>query len=443
MRTSPRFALLPGSLLAAALVVVLVPGTAGAAAKHAKHTQRVSVSSAGVQGDNDAYLDPASLSANGRYVAFESAASTFVPGDTNAASDVFVRDRKLRRTTRVSVGPGGVQANDASYAPSISANGRYVAFWSYATNLVPGDTNAQPDVFVRDRKLHKTILVSVSSAGVQGDNVSRGPSISASGRYVTFWSQATNLVSGDTNAYADVFVRDLKLHRTTRVSVGPGGAQGDNVSFDPTISADGRMVAFQSAATTMVPGDTNGFSDVFVRDRELGKTILVSRGLAGAPGNGGSFTPSTVAGDRYVAFYSDATDLVPGDTNGFRDVFVRDLKTHKTTLVSVTSAGAQGNGASDLVAISASGRWVAFQSQATDLVSGDSNGNYDVFLRDRKLHRTTRVSVSSKGAEGNGDSTLPAISGDGRYVAFVSAASNLVPSDTNGFTDMFVRWPLH
>ena len=437
MRTWPTLAMLLGALLVA---VLLAPG---AAAALARHTQRVSVSSAGAQGDANSSQYAPAVSANGRYVAFDSSASTLVAGDTNAVSDIFVRDRKLHTTVRVSVGPGGVQANGESYAPSISPNGRYVAFSSYASNLVPGDTNGQPDVFVRDRKLHKTILVSVSSAGVQGDGGSFGPSISANGRYVAFWSDATNLVSSDTNGQPDVFVRDRKLHKTYRVSVSSAGAQGDNVSFEPSISANGRYVAFQSYATDLVSGDTNNDADIFVRDRTLHRTVRASVGPAGAQSDADSYTPAISGNGRFVAFSSDADDLVKGDTNDSRDVFVRDLKAHKTSPVSVTSGGVQGNADSQNVSISATGRYVAFQSAATDLVSGDVNGYIDIFWRDRTLHRTVRVSVSSAGVQGNGDSTLPTVSADGRVVAFASFASNLVPGDTNGFTDIFARWPLH
>ena len=202
---------LPLLVLSLSIAALLIPGTAAAAAKK---TQRVSVSSAGVQGNLRSGIYKPSVSADGRYVAFESAASNLVAGDTNGYIDVFVRDRKLHRTYLVSVSSAGVQGNDASFDPSISADGRYVAFESDASNLVAGDTNGYPDVFVRDRKLHRTYLVSVDSAGVQGNNDSYDPVISADGRYVAFTSAASNLVTGDSNGFEDVFVRDRKLHRT-------------------------------------------------------------------------------------------------------------------------------------------------------------------------------------------------------------------------------------
>ena len=402
----------------------------------------MSVSSAGVQGNNNSgYNSPPSISANGRYVAFESDASNLVPGDANGFTDVFVRDRKLHKTYLVSVGPGGVQANNASYGPAISADGRYVAFTSEASNLVTGDTNGFTDVFVRDLKLRKTYLVSVGAAGLQGNNVSDEASISANGRYVAFESDASNLVSGDSNGYADVFVRDRKLHKTIRVSVSSAGVQGDNISADPSISANGRIVAFVSLADNLGPGDSNGFLDVYARDRKLHKTARVSVGTAGQQGNSDSYVPSISADGRYVAFESDASTLVPGDSNGHTDVFVRDRKLHKTVRVSVGTTGVQGNGPSYVPSISADGRYVAFTSDASNFVAGDSNGYSDVFVRDRKLHKTIRVSVGSAGVQGNGESAEASISGDGRFVAFASLATNLVAGDTNGYQDIFVRGP--
>ena len=283
---------LPLLVLSLLIATLLVPGTAAAATKK---TQRVSVSSAGIQGNGASGATAPSISADGRYVAFDSAASNLVAGDTNGYTDVFVRDRKLHKTTLVSVSSAGIQANGDSYSPSISANGRYVAFYSYASNLVSGDTNGYTDVFVCDRKLHKTYRVSVSTAGLQGNNSSDLPSISADGRYVVFASDASNLVSGDTNGYTDVFVRDRKLHKTYRVSVSTAGLQGNDPSGSivaPSfISANDRYVAFASDASNLVSGDSNGYTDVFVRDLKLHKTTLVSVGPAGVRGTASATFP--------------------------------------------------------------------------------------------------------------------------------------------------------
>jgi len=438
-------ALLPsrhGAFLAAfALLAVLLLALSPHAAAGAPLTERVSISSAGVQGDG--VSSAPSISADGRYVAYSSRATNLVGGDTNGSSDIFVRDRVTGTTTRVSVSSTGVQGDGDSYWPSISADGRHVAFFSNATNLVDGDTNGDYDVFVHDRVTGTTTRVSVSSAGAQGDGASLGLSLSADGRYVAFESYATNLVDGDTNGDYDVFVHDRVTGTTTRVSVSSTGAQGDGESYGPSLSADGRYVAYFSRATNLVGGDTNGSYDVFVHDRVSGTTTRVSVSSAGAQGDGDSSGPSLSADGRYVAYFSRATNLVGGDTNGSSDVFVYDRVTGTTTRVSVSSAGAQGDlDSTNQPFISADGRFVAFRSDATNLVGGDTNGNPDVFVRDRVGGTTTRVSVSSAGAQGDLDSSNPCISADGWYVAFSSRATNLVGDDTNGIYDVFVRQAL-
>jgi len=438
MNVSPRLVLLTGSLLATALIVLLVPGTAAAAAKH---TQRVSVSSAGVQADLGSASNPPAVSANGRYVAFGSAATTLVPGDTNGFGDVFVRDRVLHKTYLVSVGPGGVQGNGDSYEAAISANGRYVAFYSQASNLVGGDTNGFADVFVRDRKLHKTYIVSVGKGGVQGNGDSYDPSISPNGRWVAFDSIATNFVGVNTNGVQNAFVRDRKLRTTSLVSTGPF-LPGNKDSADPVISANGRYVAFDSNASNLVPHDSNGASDVFLRDRTTHKTSILSVNSAGARGNGDSYVPSISANGRWVAFDTDAPNLQGHGIGHYTQVVVRDRKTHKTSLVSIDASGARAEGDNGLPSISANGRWVAFDSIAI-LVNNDNNTSFDIYLRDRAKHRTTLVSVSSAGVQGDGDSVLAGMSADGRFVGFVSRATNLVAGDTNNAQDVFVRGPLH
>jgi Tol biopolymer transport system component len=407
-------------------------------------TSRVSVDAAGMQGNK--YSKSPSISADGRFVAFESAASVLVPGDTNGVVDVFVRDRQTGAIERVSVDSSGVQGNDISIYPSISADGRYVAFLSAASNLVAGDTNGVLDMFVHDRQTGVTERVSVDSVGTQGDgSCFSPPAMSADGRYVVFESSATNLVPGDTNGAEDVFVHDRQTGATERVSVASDGTQGNALSGFASISADGRYVAFVSFAGNLVPGDTNGHYDVFVRDRQNGTTERVSVSSGGAQGNGDSsvgFGLTMSADGRYVAFASDSSNLVPGDTNGFSDTFVRDRLLGITERVSVSSAGAQGDHSSgNSAAVSADGRYVAFLSAATTLVPGDTNGAFDIFVRDRSLDTTERVSVDSSGIQGDLDCDISglSISPDGRFVAFASNATNLVSGDTNGVTDVFVR----
>jgi Tol biopolymer transport system component len=403
------------------------------------YTLRVSITTGGAQGDGASFSP--SISAGGRFVTFSTYAA-LVPGDTNGFGDVYVRDRKLHETKRISISSRGIQGHGNCLSSSISAYGRFVAFDSFANTLVPGDTNGVMDVFVRDRELHRTSRVSINTSGHQANGRSAVPLLSADGRYVAFLSDATNLFAGDTNGLTDVFVRDRELHRTERVSIRADGVQANGASFLPSISADGRYVAFASDATDLVAADTNGQTDVFVRDRLEDKTYRVSIGGAGVQGNAPSYSPSVSADGRFVAFDSVADNLVPGDTNSRDDVFVRDRALHQTSLVSITTQGVQGNQGSVSAAISGDGRFVTFRSLATNLVGDDTNGFEDVFVRDRLLDQTSRVSVSTGGTQGDDDSFSSSVSADGRFVAFDSFATNLVPGDTNGALDVFIRGAL-
>jgi Tol biopolymer transport system component len=385
----------------------------------------------------------ASVSAGGRYVAFVSAASNLVPGDTNGVDDVFVRDRDTGTTTWVSVRSNGGQGNKGSYAPSISADGRFVSFSSSASNLASGDTNDDFDVFVHNRTTGATTSVSVGSTGGQGNEGSYAPSISADGRFVAFASDASNLVRGDTNANEDVFVRDRQTGTTRLVSVTSNGLQANDGSSYPSISADGRYVAFRSPASNLVRGDTNRRTDVFVRDRQTRTTSRVSVNSHGHQANYSSFDPAISADGSFVVFVSSASNLVRGDTNGKVDVFVRNRHAGTTTRVNVRSDGHQANRPSSAPSISATGRYVAYRSGGSNLVAGDTNHKADVFLRDRTAGTTKRVSVRSNGDQANGLSFEPSISADGRYIAFHSHASNLIAGDTNGRPDIFIRGPLH
>jgi len=320
-----------------------------------------------------------------------------------------------------------------------------VAFESFASNLVAGDTNGTWDVFVRDRFAHRTYRASVSSSGAQGNAASADPVISANGRYVAFESSATNLGPGDTNGFTDVYLRDMVAHTTYRVSLSNSGGQGNKSSSEPRITPSGRFLVFDSIASNLVKGDTNSASDIFVRDLSAHHTYRVSVSNAGRQGNKGSYSGKISGNGRYVAFESFASNLVKGDTNGgvaTTDAFVRDRVAHRTYRVSVSSAGRQGNGFSSDPVISDNGRYVAFESAATNLVKGDTNNHVDVFVRDRATHRTFRIDVSYSGRQGNAAGQDPSITSDGRFVVFDSQSSNLVPGDTNGRTDVFIRGPL-
>ena len=412
-------------------------------------TERVSVSTAGVAGDDDSIH--AAVSGNGRYVAFLSRASTLVPGDTNGSSDVFVRDRVAGTTERVSVdsrerqGTGGEAGGvlDSNFGlPALSADGRYVAFVSSETNLVKGDRNNVPDVFVRDRVAGTTERVSVSGRKVQANSDSSDPAITPDGRFVAFSSFADNLVPGDTNFTSDVFVVDRAATTLApeRVSLSNTGAQAENSSDVPSISADGRFVAFASAADTLVPNDNDGATDVFVRDRVAGTTEGIS--VAPTPSGFGntSTSPAITPDGRSVAFSSWEPDLVPGDTNNSYDIFVRDRSTGTLERVSLTDAGAQGDDWSLGPAISSDGHLVAFSSLAKNLVAGDNNFDFDVFVRDRTAGTTVRASVRTDGTEGGLSlgSFNVAMSADGSVLAFESEA-DLVPGDTGFPVDVYTH----
>ena len=413
-------------------------------------TTRISVDSSGTQADGaNAYDESPSLSGDGRYVAFSSTATNLVAGDGNGTSDVFVHDRQSGTTTRVSVASGGAAGNDTSYSPAVSADGRYVAFLSAASNLVAGDTNSRDDVFVHDRTTGGTWRVSIDSAGAQANSYSRFPAISADGRFVAFLSLATNLVAGDTNGTVDVFVHDRQSGATSRVSVSSNGSQGSGgtgVLARLSISPDGRFVVYPSALANLVDGDTNATYDVFVHDRQSGATSLVSSDGGGAVGRGPSYDPAISGDGRVVAFASLAPNLVAGDRNAESDIFVRDRLAGTISRIPATPvappAGALvlADGASHVSRqATVGGRWVVFTSSAGNLVAGDTNASADVFVRDRQSQTTERVSLGSGGAQADADSTDGVISGDGRYVAFASSATHLVAGDLNESSDIFLR----
>ena len=365
----------------------------------------------------------AKVSGNGRYVAFRSQARDLAPGITTPRVWGYVRDFVAGTTERVTVSSNETEANSDVDSLAISRDGRFVAFGSMASNLVPNDTNNVGDVFVRDRQAGLTERVSVNSSGGQAARASFAPCISADGRYVAFGSRAPNLVAGDTNAVDDLFIRDRQTAQTRRISLTSGGIQANGSSYACNFSADARFVVFISNATNLVAGDTNAADDAFVRDLVANTTERVSLNSQGEQANQGVPATRTVAisaDGRFVAFASGSTNLVPGDTNDGTDVFVRDRLTNQTERISVTSNGAQTSTGSFSYApvITSDGRYVAFFSNATNL--GPAGAEAGIFVRDRQASTTGRVSVSSNGLPGNSYSVWPSMSADGRYVAFES-----------------------
>jgi hypothetical protein len=403
----------------------------------AQNTALVSVASDGTQANSDSYQG--SISADGRYVAFDSYARNLVAGDTNGEKDVFVHDRQTGETSRISVTSDGAQANEMSAGLSISADGRYVAFNSYASNLVAGDTNEMWDTFVHDRQTGETTRISLASDGSQANANSYLASISADGHYVVFESDASNLVAGDTNGKNDIFVHDRQTGETSRVSLASDGTQANSGSFAASISANGRYVAFESRASNLVVGDTNEAEDIFVHDHQTGETNRVSLASDGTQTNSSSFNASISADGRYVAFESWAGNLVAGETNGL-NIFVHDRQTGETSHVSLASSSNPLNSNSSTPVISADGRYVTFCSWESSLVPGDTNRYGDIFVHDILTGITIRIPGSPPGFQPNELSRAPLISADGRAISFSSYASNLVANDDlyYGFADIFV-----
>jgi Tol biopolymer transport system component len=443
------------AVLAASLV-----GSALASAGSGPKTSLVSVNSHEDQGDSASQYTIA-VTPDGRFVAFQSAASNLDPGDEGGYSNVFLRDRKKGKTKLVSVKLGGGPGNDGDSGRNgvaITPDHRFVAFDSASASLVNNDTEGHVDVFVRDLEKRKTKRVSVSSAGEAGDDDSGyHVGISPDGRYVAFASNAGNLVPHDENGSTDVFVRDLKKRKTSLVSTAIGGGAGDGVSgeyaFD--MSGNGRYVAFDSGSTDLVAADGNGSTyDIFVRDLRKHKTKLVSVGNSEQAGDADTDYGAALSRDgRFVAFGSQAENLTGNDGNGLSDVFVRDRKQGTTRLASLASNGDQGDDNSGYqgrhgyktLGISDDGRFVEFDSFAENLVGNDGNGWIDVFVRDLKRHKTKLASQALDGTSGNDESGYysAAMTPDARFVAFNSGADDLVSSDANGSDyDIFIRGPL-
>jgi uncharacterized repeat protein (TIGR01451 family) len=381
------------------------------------------------------------INSNGTFVAFTSYAWNLYAGDTNFGDrDVFLKNVTNGVMTLISINTNGVVGNDASEAPKISADGRWVAFESSASDLVPGDTNSYGDIFLRDTVLGITRVVTVNSNGTGSANSgSYDPEITPDGRFIVFESYASNLAANDTNGFLnDIFIRDMSNSAPELITVnGAGNGSANNYSYDPSMSDDGRFVAFETYANNLGPTDSGFTLDVYVRDRLTGSNILCSPNMSGnGGGNGESFDPIVTGNGRYVIFESVASDLVAGDTNNTTDIFAYDTVNRTLQLVSANMSGVPGNGLSFLNSTylscaSSDGRYVVFQSRANDLVANDSNGSTrDIFVRDLVAGTTTLISVNCNGSgSGNDESYDPTISADGRFVAFESYALDLAPGE--------------
>ncbi|MBX7218566.1 MAG: hypothetical protein K1Y36_01355 [Blastocatellia bacterium] len=409
----------------------------------------------GLTGSGNNNSSSASIDDSGQYVAFVSDASDLDTGDGNSLSDAFWRDMGATQCRLVSRNSTNTASgNNISDTARISGNGQFVAFRSDASNLTTAtDSNSASDIFRRDVVGNSTLLVSRRSGVNQtGNGASTEPSISSDGRYVAYTTEASNLVAGDTNLATDVLRRDTTVLGSVLVTVNAAvTASGNSSSSTPRLSADGSAVVFVSLAGDLVNFDTVGTNDVFIRSFATSTTQLLTvriGSLFSATGNAGSSGIQLSSDGRYAVFQSDATDLTANDTNTFGDIFWRDLQTGRTVLVSVNSSGTgSGNGTSALPVLSRNGRYVAFFSSATNLVTTPTTGAGDIYLRDMNPGGSPGavqlVSINDAGTSGgNNASYNPVVSDDGRYVAFVSNAFDLIPiaQDLNsGVSDVFWR----
>ncbi len=438
---------------------------------------RASLSTDGGQGNDTSWV-PA-VSATGRWVAFASDATNLVMADTWGVGDVFLRDTCLGAsacapgTTRLSVSPSGFDGFSHSAFPALTPDARFVTFSSSASNLVPNDDNNAVDVFVRATCIGgvtgcmpQTVRVSVDTNGMQGNDDSDLSSISADGRYLAFRSMATNLVAGDTNGVRDVFVHDtcigatgVCVQQTVRASVSTAGGAGNNSSGGerPVISANGRYVAFSSVASTLLAtADTNARSDVFLRDTCLGasgfcapSTIRVSVSSAGQEANGASLGPGISADGRFIVFESTANNLVTGDLNGVGDIFIHDACmgapgcTPSTTRVSLTTAGAEANGANQDTIITPDGRFVGWTTTGANLMPAQMGGVVRDTCRGATNCTPSTVHVTRAAAFPGAIDPMTfwsplALSHDGRVAAWVADQPGIVPNDTNARRDVFL-----
>ena len=409
-----------------AAIALLAAAATGA---HAQSIERLSVASDGTPGDGPS--DSVSISDDGVVAAFSSDAANLVAGDTNGATDVFVRDRASGVTLRVSVSSSGAQANGASREPHVSGDGRFVAFTSAATNLVTGDTGGRIDVFLHELATGTTTRLSRSAAGVQANGDCFDPAVSFDGRWVAFASNANNLVASDANSARDIFLRDVQLNTNRRLSVTAAGGEGNNDFDHVSLSRDGKFAAFTTSSFNLDPADFDGVRDVYRKDVAGGALTLVSRDAAGLKGDWESSRPSLSDDGRFVAFESQSSVWLPGDSFGTPELFVKDLQTGALECWSVDSDGTlppRGNAISHRPVLSGDGVTLAFASSSHALVEDDQNGADDVFCRNSALQLTTRQSVDSAFDEADlGSSSFEvALTDDARFVAFASDATDLV-----------------
>jgi flagellin len=397
-----------------------------------------SQSTGGVEANNSA-IEP-QISGNGRYITFTSQATNLDAFNDPGVKDVFRHDIVTGETLLISKSSGGVGGNGESIKSSVSDDGRYIAFASMSTNLSLDDADSGLDIFLHDVQTSQTTLISKATDGTKGQGLSTFPQISGDGRFVVFSSISNNLVAGDTNNSYDVFLHNVQTGQTTLISKATDGTIGNDDSTVAGISDDGRYIVFQSSANNLDigVGDTNGVSDIFLHDTQTGTTNLISKADDGSLSNGYSL-PAKISDDgNFVVYSSDANNLVAGDTNGLRDVFLYDVAADTTARISKADDGTQGDGWSHAANINSDGRYIAFSSNSSNLVPPGDDGIWDVFLYDTQLGQMTRMSVTEDGSDGgNSQSDTPAISDDGQFVVFKSSADNLILGTTPGIDHVY------
>lgn len=386
----------------------------------------------GIGANSHTFSSAAAISADERFVVFSSAATNLVANDRNDATDIFLRDRWFNQTQRISVNNAGVEGNGDSAQPVISANGRFIAFSSKATNFVEGTAGSVANIFIYDTQTQQ--IRGINPLDSNGDSLN--PSISIDGHWIAFESSASNLVPNDTNDASDIFVFDTQNNQLTLVSINDAGVEGTGNSLHPVLSENGNVVVFESQASNLVADDSNASSDIFLYDLTTHSIQRVSQATAQA--DGGSYHPSVAAEGKVVVFESDATNLVTGDTNGVSDIIIKDMATGQVQRIT-NATGEQANSAAYYPTISATGRYVAFTTAATNLVGGNANALFDILKYDRQTQQLERVNLSVSGEQSDFQSLkLPmSISWNGDYVVYTSNATNLVYGDNNLSFDVF------
>jgi Tol biopolymer transport system component len=395
-----------------------------------------STSDAGVKGTGESHAP--SISADGTKTAFESKSPNLDPNDPDNITDIYVKDLRTGDITLASASDLGVKSDADSYAASLSADGTTVAFESYATNLDPDDTDTDVDIYVKDLTTGDITLASTSDYGVKGNAASYIPGISADGRAVAFYTDATNFDVRDSSG-RDVYVKNLVSGDITLASTSDAGVKANDDNYDPSLSGDGSKVAFFSFATNLDPEDTDFARDIYVKDLRTGDITLASTSDGGVKGTGQNYAPDLSPDGTKVAFYSTSNDIDPADTDQFDDIYVKDLTTGDLTLASTTAIGLKSNGRSQFPSMSLDGQHVAFQSTARNLDPADRDGNWDVYVKDLVTGDLTLVSLTKQGVKGNRASTRPSATTAGIRVAFETQATNFDPRDTDGIPDTYVK----